>query len=238
MQKIIKPQTTLVDQVEDQLLLYFKNNGFKCGDHIPNDMTLSAELGVARSVVREALSRLKMIGMIYTRPKTGMVLTEPSILCGMERVIDPQILGENSLIDLLGFRIALEIGIANDVIRNITPNDIILLEEIVKFGQMFENNEYSQMSEYKFHAKLYEIAGNAIILQFQELVHPIMQFVKQKFKTHLEPINIELKKNGLMVTHADLLEFIKNRDETGFKYALEKHFEVYRILIKNKNELN
>ena len=62
--KIEINQTTLIDQVEDSLLTYFKKNDLGRGDSIPNENSLAAELGVARSVVREALSRLKMMGLI------------------------------------------------------------------------------------------------------------------------------------------------------------------------------
>ena len=109
--KIEINQTTLIDQVEDSLLTYFKKNDLGRGDSIPNENSLAAELGVARSVVREALSRLKMMGLIHARPRKGMVLTEPSILGGMKRVIDPRVLSEETILDLLDFRIALEIGI-------------------------------------------------------------------------------------------------------------------------------
>ena len=78
--KIEINQTTLIDQVEDSLLTYFKKNDLGRGDSIPNENSLAAELGVARSVVREALSRLKMMGLIHARPRKGMVLTEPSII--------------------------------------------------------------------------------------------------------------------------------------------------------------
>ena len=72
------------------------------------------------------------MGMIETRTRRGMILTEPTILGGMKRVVDPRILGEEALFDILGFRIALEIGICSDIFRNITPEDISELEEIVK----------------------------------------------------------------------------------------------------------
>ena len=157
--KLHNQAVTLVDQVEDSLLNYFREHDLRIGDSIPNELDLAAALGVARSVLREALSRLKMMGMIETRTRKGMILTEPSILGGMKRVVDPRILSEDSLFDILGFRIALEIGICSDLFRNITPEDIVELEEIVRLGIVFENNEYAPISEFTFHAKLYEIPG-------------------------------------------------------------------------------
>jgi DNA-binding FadR family transcriptional regulator len=227
--------TTLVDQVENKLLSYFKEKRLHAGDPIPNESELSNALGVARSVLREALSRLKMMGMIETRTRRGMILTEPSILGGMKRVIEPRILSEDSLFDLLGFRIALEIGICRDIFMNITPENIAELDEIVRMGIAFENNEYSPISEFSFHAKLYEITGNKTISEFQHIIHPVMIFVKDKFKDFLEPINIKMKKKNKIVTHSDLLNFIQKKDEKGYRKAIEQHFEVYKIFMRNRD---
>jgi len=232
--KILNQTVTLVDQVEDRLLSFFKEKDIKAGDAIPNELELANALGVARSVLREALSRLKMMGMIESRTRRGMILTEPSILGGMKRVVDPRILSDDSLFDILGFRIALEIGICSDIFQNVTPEDVQELEEIVKMGIAFENNEYAPISEFSFHAKLYEITGNKTISEFQEIIHPVMEFVKDKFKDLLEPINIEMKKKKQIVTHGDLLEYIKKKDEKGYRKAIEQHFSVYKIFMRKK----
>ncbi|WP_273163219.1 FadR/GntR family transcriptional regulator [Bacteroides fluxus] len=232
--KIQNQPITLVDQVEDRLLTYFREHDLRIGDAIPNELELTSALGVARSVLREALSRLKMMGMIETRTRKGMILREPSILGGMKRVVDPRILGESSLFDILGFRIALEIGICSDLFHNITSKDIQELEEIVRIGIAFENNEYAPISEFAFHSKLYEITGNKTIYEFQEIIHPVMSFVKGKFKSLLEPINIRIKQEGGLVTHADLLQYIKANDEAGYRIALERHFAVYKIFVQER----
>lgn len=232
--KICTPIGSLVDQVEDHLLTYFREHDLRAGDAIPNELELAAALGVARSVLREALSRLKMMGMIETRTRRGMILREPSILGGMKRVVDPRIMGEHSLFDLLGFRIALEIGICGDIFKNITPKDISDLDEIVRLGVAFENNEYAPISEFTFHAKLYEITGNKTIQEFQEIIHPVMVFVKDKFKLLLAPINKELDREGKLITHADLLDYIKKDDLAGYREALEMHFYVYKIFMDRR----
>lgn len=232
--KIHNQATTLVDQVEDKLLTYFRERDLRIGDAIPNELELASALGVARSVLREALSRLKMVGMIETRTRKGMILREPSILGGMKRVVDPRIMSENSLFDILGFRIALEIGICSDLFRNITPKDVDELEEIVKLGIAFDNNEYAPISEFTFHSKLYEITGNRIICEYQQIIHPVMVFVKDKFKEFLEPINIRIRQEGGLVTHTDLLEYIKANDEAGYRIALERHFVVYKIFMEER----
>ena len=227
--KIDGQSITLVDQVEDKLLNYFRSQDLKVGDSIPNEIELSSALGVARSVLREALSRLKMMGMIESRTRRGMILTEPFILGGMKRVVDPRIMSQESLLDLLGFRVALEIGISSDIFHNIME-----LEEIVNAGVALGNNEYANLSEYTFHSKLYEITGNKTIVQFQSIIHPVMNFVKTNLRERVEAINIELEKKGKIVTHTDLLNFIKNKDEMGYRNAIEQHFYVYKKLIYDR----
>jgi DNA-binding FadR family transcriptional regulator len=236
--RIENSSVTLVDQVEDKLLNFFKEKDIRKGEAIPNEKELTELLGVSRSVVREALSRLRMMGIVDTRTRRGMVLSEPSIFGGMKRAVDPRILNEDTLFDILGFRIALEIGICSELFRKITPEDIVSLEDIVNVSVMYENNEYASFSEFTFHTKLYKITGNKTIAEFQDIIHPVMTFVKEKFQEFLAPINIRLKEEGRIVTHRDLLQYLKDGDEDGYRRALEDHFEVYRIFISRKNEFN
>ena len=192
--KIQNKVQTLVDQVEDKLLNFLKDNSLKVGDAIPNETELSTALGVARSVLREALSRLKMIGMIESRTRRGMVLTEPSLFGAIKRIVDPRVLSEESLYELLEFRVSLEIGMSYKLFQNLTSEHLKELEEIVKLEIVFENNEYAPISELSFHSKLYEITGNSSIFEFQEIIHPIMVFIKDRFKADLAPNQSEIER--------------------------------------------
>ncbi|MDP4186939.1 MAG: GntR family transcriptional regulator [Bacteroidota bacterium] len=230
--KITDHQTTLVDQVEDKLFDYFKAMNLKPGDSIPKEQELAEELGVGRSVLREALSRLRMLGLIESRTRRGMILTEPSILGGMKRVIDPRILGDEALFDLLGFRIALEVGICDLLFNNLTDEHLQELEEIVNRGVVFNYGEYTPVSEFEFHTKLYEITGNKTITEFQEVIRPVSVFLKEKFKDYFLPINMELENSGKRVTHKDLLDLLKKKDKEGFRQAMINHFTPYYSFLK------
>lgn len=232
--RIEKQSLTLVDQVESKLLEYLKANDFQPGASLPAEQELAKSLGVARGVLREALSRLRMLGMIETRTQRGMIFRSPSLLTGMGKVADPQFLNDDSLFETIGFRITLELGIVNEVFDRITPADVAELERIVQRGGILEHNEYPLASEYSFHSKLYAITQNAMIIQFQSMIRPLIHHVKEKFEANFKPINIELKAKGLIVTHADLLDFIKKNDKEGFRTALEKHFLVYKIFLKQR----
>lgn len=234
--RITNQAVTLVDQVEKKLFRYIAQKNMKIGDSIPNENELAVALGVSRSVLREALSRLRMLGVVESRTRRGMVLSEPNMFGGLQRVINPMILGEESLFNLLGFRVALELGICNSIFDNINDTYIKELEEIVEKGAAYNLNFYRAESENDFHSKLYEITENESIMQFQEIIYPVSLFVCDKFKDFFEPINKELVRNGGLVTHRNLLDLLKKEDKEGFRKGMEQHFAPYnRFLKANKN---
>jgi len=230
--KINNQQVTLVDQVETRLLSFLKEKNMKIGDGLPSEQEMVISLGVARGVLREALSRLRMMGLIETRTRRGMVLSEPKILIGIEKVMDPRLLSDKTLFNLLGLRIAIEIGICRQLIDNLNNSYLEELEYIVNEGIVFDNNLYTPVSEYEFHAKLFEITGNSTLVEFQSIIRPVSVFLKSKFQDLIEPLNKENAKLGKIVTHKELFELLKKRDKDGFRNALEVHFLPYYTLLQ------
>jgi len=238
MDKLSNPiqQVTLVDQVEDKLLSYFKSQGLTPGDSIPTLAELTDTLGVGTSVVREAVSRLRMLGLIESRPHRGMVLREPPIFSGLKRVIEPHILGEDVMLNLLGFRVALEIGMADSIFKNINEEHIKELEDILERGNGNQFSQYSAEHDYEFHKKLYEITGNTIIIEFQEIIYPIFAFLREKYNDYILKINKEDKKAGNLITHRDLVDSLKNGDRKAFFQGMADQFRAYsELLDENKH---
>lgn len=229
---------TLVDMVEEKLLLYLKDNNYCIGCTVPNEKELASSLGVARSVIREALSRLKMIGLIESRTRRGMIIREPSLFGGMKRLIDPRNLSEKTLCNLLEIRIMLETGMTYKLFENLNDKYLKELENIVKMESALEYNEYSAIGELNFHSKLYEITGNSTIMEFEQILYLIMEFAKEKFQEHLKPLNKELLKHGKLVSHAELFQLLAARDVEGYKQAIDRHLSVYKLFLRNNKERN
>ncbi len=72
--------TTLADQVEEKIIEYLKENELIPGNALLNENQLSDMLGISRNVVREAMSRLRMLGLIQSRTKRGIVYDEKFLL--------------------------------------------------------------------------------------------------------------------------------------------------------------
>lgn len=136
---------------------------------LPNELFLSAELGISRNVLREALSRLKMLGIVQSRTKTGIVIQEPSMLSSFKKVIEPNLLGEKAIVDMMDIRIVLEIGLTDFLFLNLSDDSISKLESIVR-SQEANKYQLTVEQETEFHKCIYEIAGNNFIIQFQRII--------------------------------------------------------------------
>jgi DNA-binding FadR family transcriptional regulator len=227
---------TLADQAEEKIIEYIKENHLTPGDALPNEMQFSEMMGISRNVVREAMSRLRMLGLIQSRTKRGIVVTEPPLLNGFSKVLDPQLLSIETIKDMMGMRLALEIGITDFIFANITDVDLKELDEIVARQTAIGINNLSVEDEMKFHLKIYQIAGNQFIMRFQELMHPVFEFSKQNYENYFQPINRKLQEEKKIITHVDILEKLKTRDADGYRNAMRMHLRPYWEFLYNYTE--
>jgi len=219
--------TTLADKLEEQIIIYIRKNKLVPGDALPNEMQLAETFGISRNVVREALSRLRMLGIVQSRTKRGMVVTEPPLLDSFRKIIDPQLLSIKTIKELMGMRITLEIGIAEFLFANIVDEDILLMEQIVKRQKAIGINNLSIEEELLFHTKIYEIAGNNFISQFTEIIHPVFVFMKHNYEDYFRPISEKLNEQGKIINHEMLLNYVKERDKEGYRQAMNGHLKPY-----------
>lgn len=225
--------TTLADQVEEKIIQYIKSNQLTPGDSLPNELQFSEMMGISRNVVREAMSRLRMLGLVDSRTRRGIVITEPPLLNGLSKVLDPNLLSLKTIKEMMGMRIAIEIGIAEFLFANLKEKDILELDKIVARQKAIGINNLSVEDEMIFHTKIYEIAGNDFILQLNKIMHPVFEFAKANYESHFLPVNKKLIDKGEIVKHTDLLQFIKNKDKKGYQKAIRIHLKPYWEFLYN-----
>jgi len=219
---------SMTEVVEERIREYLKKKKLKPGDPIPKETELSERLNVSRNVIREALSRFRMLGLIQTKKKRGMILTKPDIFNGLERVLDPTLLGEDTLNDIFGMRLVIEMGIAELLYMHKTEEDIEALEHIVKNKKYNGSSSFKLEHEVAFHGKLYEMTGNVTLQRFQKLLLPIFQYV-----IDLEAHSSKPAKVGT-VEHQDLVELLKKGNPTSFRKAMYEHLKPHFERINEK----
>lgn len=205
---------TMADDVEVKLRQYLKKMSFKPGDPLPTETDLAEALGVSRNVVREALSRLRMLGMIETRKRKGMVLASPDILQAFERVLDPLIIDDTTLSDIFELRLVLEMGLADLLYARMTAEDIDELEKIAN-SEINKDKSFLVKNEIAFHGKLYEMTGNGTLKRFQIMLLPIFAYV----------ITLVNKPYSGKVDHRGLVDILRNGTKEDFKKGMYEHLK-------------
>ncbi|MDB5743827.1 MAG: transcriptional regulator, GntR family [Polaromonas sp.] len=75
--KPITPGACLSDQVADLLAAEIRAGRLAAGGKLPTEAALVAQFLVSRTVVREAVSRLKSLGLVDSRQGSGVYVKEP-----------------------------------------------------------------------------------------------------------------------------------------------------------------
>lgn len=210
-----------VDQVEKNLRIYLKNQGFKPGDNLPTELELSKVMNVSRNVIREALSRFKMLGLISSNNRKGVRLEKINLFSTLERILDPEIIDESTLHELFELRIMLEIGMADALFRNITTQDIKTLKEII---HSYEVLGLSSKVDYEisFHSYLYNISKNKTLYSFQKHLKIVFDYV---LETESQIAKKEIPQQK--VDHMQLIECLESGTVSRFQELMHDHFSTY-----------
>lgn len=210
-----KDTTTLTEQTEQKILHYVTSGGYKLGDVLPKENEFAELLGVSRVVIREALSRLRILGFVETKRKRGTVLTSPNIFYGAKTILNSGKLDLESLKDLYEVRIMLEIGMADFIFLRKTPESIAELEKIVAEEEASDVNDLERLAklDIQFHSTLYKISGNKTLRTFQNLLNTL-------FKTYSRSPNWRKRQ---IISHAALVEILKNSTTDAFRTAMRLH---------------
>ncbi len=215
---------SLVDKVEANLVQLLQQQKLKVGDSIPKELELAEKLGVSRTVIREALLRLRMMGLIESKKKKGSVITSPDLFGNMGKSMNPHILSPETLREVFEIRLVLEIGMADLLFHRITKDDIKILYSIVADeppGAQF--HLFNVAHEIAFHGKLYEITGNDTLKKFQKMLLPVFDYV------HNSGL---LKKQNLLkefVSHKQLVDILDNGTPEAFRNGMRNHLENHFI---------
>ena len=215
---------SMTDRVENILRKYFEDNAFQPGDALPGEVEIAEKLEVSRNVVREALSRLRMLGIVESRTRRGMIMAKPDVLGGFERVLNPHILGEKTLKDIFEMRLILEMGMAEFLMTRKTKTGVLELEKIVQEQKSIVTP--TKEEEIRFHTKLYEMTGNDTFKRFQKMLFPVFDYVFTEYKN-----GKTIPKPPNHIHHDGLVKALKEGTANDFRNAMEIHLGPYFKLI-------
>ncbi|MDP6526335.1 MAG: GntR family transcriptional regulator [Kiritimatiellia bacterium] len=168
-----------------------------------NERDLARQLGVSRTPLREALSRLAAEGFFDFTPGRGYSC----------RPLEPK-----QVMDLYGLRGALEreaVGLAAD---HAPESALAELEEFLQqTGSAYDEHDSKELlkiDEY-FHEKIAELAGNEEILRTLKNVNARVRFVRW--------IDMDKRRSTTQNEHRQILQAIRNRDKEAAQDCIGHH---------------
>jgi DNA-binding FadR family transcriptional regulator len=155
---------SIAEFVSEKIIEMIRTKQLKPGDKLPPERELSAQLGISRPSLREALRALSIMNVIEIRQGDGIYITSlnpEELVQHLEFVFS---LDNSSVIDLFEARMIIEPAIAKIAALKASDEDISYLKELGALSrkQTGHLDKFLEI-DLKIHTKIVEIANNPFL---------------------------------------------------------------------------
>lgn len=171
------------------------------------ETALSQRLGVSRTPIRGALSRLGDEGLVEIHPNRGAVVVG---------------IGDEELQDIYKIRIRLE-GLASaEAAVRISESDLARLRHSVELSEFYiakRDTEHLKELDSEFHSIIYEASGNRLLCKTLSELHRNIQFYRKRSLA----LGDRLEKS--VGEHREILDAIERGDAEAADRLTSAHIE-------------
>jgi GntR family transcriptional repressor for pyruvate dehydrogenase complex len=156
--------TRLSEQLAEALVVSIRDGQLPSGERLPTESALVQRFGVSRTVVREALSRLKTMGLIESRQGSGAFVKNSSQSSVDQLILAPD--GSvNAVIQMVEMRRALEAESAALAAARRTPSDIkSIKDKIAALDRAVAAGGDGVAEDVAFHTAIAAATNNPFLL--------------------------------------------------------------------------
>lgn len=221
--------STICNEVFRQIEQNILSGDLKCGDKLPTERDMAANMSLSRSSVREGLKALEIMGILESRQGGGNYITRHpentinNTLCIMFA------LSEGKLDDLLQFRKVLEMEACKYIIRNRSDQELEQLETSIlppasKTGETWEMSvEFLTDYDSTFHMALLDLSDNIL---YKYLYQTLFVLIQQYFQGMAEVTFEKEEYEKTYEEHLAILHALKSRDEKQLEEVIEAHIRI------------
>jgi GntR family transcriptional repressor for pyruvate dehydrogenase complex len=225
--KSVERSPSLPEEIVASLTSALHAGELRPGDRLPSEQALATEFGVARTVVREAISQLKYDGIVQSRVGVGAFIAPPQERTAF-RISPACFQKRKELLKLLRLRNGVVIEVAADAALARTKRDIARLEAILKemrkaIGDREHGAERHFEAERQLIHAIAKVADNEHALNFIVMIDSQIAeklrsvAVKNTKATELAEAAIE--------EQAHLVEAIKRGDPVAARDQARQHYD-------------
>lgn len=208
------------NEVAQVLLTHLVSGQYEPGQRLPPERALADLLGVGRSLIREALKALTLLGLIEVRPGDGTYLRRrPSNLlpASFEWGL---LLGENQLEDVMEARQELEVVLAGLAAQRRTDEDIADLRVLLEAMRDATEATDFVAADVAFHLRIARTAKNSVL----QSMHSGTQSLLHAWISRVIAAADETKPSYL--EHEPVFQAISDGDVAAARNAIRRHLQL------------
>jgi DNA-binding FadR family transcriptional regulator len=212
----------LVDRVVNEIQRVIIKGHLEPGMRMLPERELAEELGVSRTVIREAVRILVAKGLLETKPGVGTIVRQVT----SEQIVEPLSLllqsqeGGISVAHLHQVRRILEVEIAGSAALQATEEDIAGLKQVLaEMESVKDVPEAFAAGDTDFHRMLARTTYNPLLIILLDSIRDLMQEVRLMVTRHPG------LREQVMPDHHKILERVAARDPEGARQAMKIHLE-------------
>jgi GntR family transcriptional regulator, transcriptional repressor for pyruvate dehydrogenase complex len=234
MQMEYKPIKTkkIYEEVADTILNWIKTGDLNPGDKLASVSQLAKNFEVSQSVIREALSGLRAMGLLTMRQGEGTYVTEYDASKFYLPVTTAFLMKKEDVKELFEVRRILEAGAAASAADNYEEEDLRNLEQILKdMEAAIGDGELGERADFNFHLAIVHASHNAMLVNLLSSVSEIM--VETILETRKLLLYTEGRDEQLLAEHQLIYDAIKAGDAVKARECMLKHLVgVEQLLFK------
>jgi len=221
---------SLVDTVVDQVQHLIADGHLESGDRLPKEDELVEQMGVSRTVLREALSRLEATGLVTIQRGRGMFVADASGVASCARLIrNAMTLTGKDLGQFMEFRRIIECQAARRAAELARPEDLAELEALcLEMNRPDQDFLESVRLDFQFHLKIVEISGNQLM---HGALGVIQEFIMTSMvKTTPNPRDYDRSRK----IHLEIIDAIRSGDPDVAEAAARAHMDLNDRSLKER----
>ena len=214
---------TLADRVTELLLQKIKNGEFAVHARLPSELALAKRYAVSRTVIREAVSRLKAEGLVETRQGSGTVVLDASLSAPFRIDVDARD-ARQAVLRVIELRRGLEAEMAALAAERRTPaQSARIMEALLEIDAAMANGQDGVEQDLAFHAAISDATGNPLYTS-------LLQFLSQFLRAAVEVGRISAAQRDdfsgqLKEEHGAIAAAIARQDALGARAAAHLHLD-------------
>jgi DNA-binding FadR family transcriptional regulator len=217
-----QPRSNLAEQVMARLSADIRGGRLAPGTRLPTEQALTAELGVSRTVVREAVAALRADGLVVTRRGSGAYVADPA--AGPFRIAPPRATALSDILNVMELRLAVEAQAAGLAAERASRKQLVSIRAAWRaIDDALQRGEGAVAQDFAFHRAIAEATGND---QFPRFLAYLGSHVIPRQSVRLDmdtPAERRLNLERIQAEHTRIVTAITDGEPSEARRAMRDH---------------